>query len=131
MNKENPQNKNITEDKIRAMDERDQKIFERRVLIGWIMIILGLISMYAIGVSYYHEYAWIGFAIVIGGFIVITGFSGIIGCILGGLLEGMTSSANTADLAKQISMTQTDLEKRNLMFDKDVLGQKIERPFNK
>ena len=43
----------------------------------------------------------------------------------------MTSSANTADLAKQISMTQTDLEARNLMFDKDVLGQKLEKPFNK
>ncbi len=131
MNKENLQNKNITEDKIRATNERDQKIFEKRVLIGWIMIILGLISMYAIGVSYYHEYAWIGFAIVIGGFIVITGFSGIIGCILGGLLEGMTSSANTADLAKRISMTQTDLERCNLMLDKDVLGQKLEKPFNK
>ena len=131
MNKQNPQNKNIAEDKIRAMSERDQKIFQKRVLIGWIMIILGLISMYAIGVSYYHEYAWIGFAIVIGGFIMITGFSGIIGCILGGLLEGMTSSANTADLAKQISMTQTDLEARNLMLDKDVLGQKLERMFKK
>lgn len=43
---------------------------------------------------------------------MITGFSGIIGCILGGLLEGMISSANTADLARQISMTQTDLEAR-------------------
>ena len=131
MNKQNPHNKNIAEDKIRAKNERDQKIFEKRVLIGWIMIILGLISMYALGVSYYHEYAWIGFAIVIGGFIMITGFSGIIGCILGGLLEGMISSANTADVAKRISMTQTDLERRNLMFDKDVLGQKLERPFKK
>ena len=123
--------KNNTAEKIRAKNERDQKIFEKRVLIGWIMIILGLISMYALGVSYYHEYAWIGFAIVIGGFIMITGFSGIIGCILGGLLEGMISSANTADVAKRISMTQTDLERRNLMFDKDVLGQKLERPFKK
>ncbi|MBO4733717.1 MAG: hypothetical protein J5662_04480 [Clostridia bacterium] len=131
MNKQNMSGKNNTAEKIRAKNERDQKIFEKRVLIGWIMIILGLISMYALGVSYYHEYAWIGFAIVIGGFIMITGFSGIIGCILGGLLEGMISSANTADVAKRISMTQTDLERRNLMFDKDVLGQKLERPFKK
>ncbi|MBO4432133.1 MAG: hypothetical protein J5852_01240 [Clostridia bacterium] len=112
-------------------DEKEQKRFEKRVLIGWIMIILGLISMYAIGVSDYHRFAWLGMALTIGGFIVITGISGLIGCILGGLLEGMTSSANTADLAKQISITQTDLEKRNLMFDKDVLGQKLERPFKK
>ena len=131
MNKQNPRNKNITEDKIRAMNERDQRIFEKRVFIGWIMIILGLISIYAIGVSDYHEYAWIGFAIVIGGFIVIMGFSGLIGCVLGGLSEGIASSADTADLAKQISMTQTDLEARNLMFNKDVLGQKSGNPFKK
>lgn len=111
--------------------EKDQKVFSKKILIGVLMMILGAILIFAIGVSDYHNYAWIGAVLIFGGIYVMAGFSGLLGCVFGGLFDCISQSTSAKDIAKGISMTQTDLEGRNLLFGKDIFGNKLENPFKK
>lgn len=108
-----------------------QKKFEIKLLIGWLMIILGLVLMFALGVSSSHQFAWVGLAIIGLGFFIILGFWGLIGTIFGSLFDSAIHTSNLHDLAKDVSITQAYVERRNLMFDRDVLGQKIDNTFKR
>ena len=50
-----------------------QKKFEIKLLVGWLMIIFGLILMFALGISSSHQFAWVGLAIIGLGFFIILG----------------------------------------------------------
>ena len=119
------------EAKRNSPEEKEERAYGRRVAIGWILVVVGLIVMYSIGVSEYEKYAWVGMAISIFGIYRIIGLSGIIGAAIGGLFDTINTSVNVRDIANNVSMTQTKLEGRNIMFGKDVMGQKIDNPLKK
>lgn len=108
---------------------RDEKIFERRVGFGWLIIIAGLVTMVLIGISDAHQYSWIGLVMIIIGFLTVVGISGVLSCIFGAFIDCASTQVNTRDLANNISITQTKVEGRNIQFGKDVMGNKVDNPF--
>lgn len=65
-----------------------------------------------------------GFCIILLGFVLAIGISGIIGCIFGGIGEGMAQSVGMSDLANTIVHTQSKVELKNNLMGKDIFGQR-------
>lgn len=118
---------NMTPEQKRRMEEdfADDAYQFKRIGIGILIMlvaVIGFIYNIALGkIDADLTYLWAILFFIGAG--VAVGFTNLIFGAIGGLFEGMSESANLHDIAKGISITQTNVEARNNLLNKDIFGQ--------